>query len=403
MGDPDSRSSHVGEVTQVILIVLDGVGVGELPDAAKYGDAGSNTLGHVAEAVGGLQLPNLERLGLSYIGEFKGVRRVDQPEGCFGKMQELSVGKDTTLGHWEMTGVVRKTPLPTYPSGFPAEVIEPFERSIGRSVLGNRPASGTVIIQELGEEHLRTGFPIVYTSADSVFQIAAHEDVVPVEELYRICRTARKLLGPSQEVGRVIARPFIGMPGAFVRTERRRDFSVEPLGETVLDRLVAAGHPVVGLGKIDDLFAGRGLTRSIHTGNNAATFDEAARALKSVPRGLIFANLVDFDMGYGHRNDVAGYAKALQALDQCLPEVIEALRRGDVLCLTADHGNDPTHPGTDHTREHVPLLVYGPRLARGVNLGTRRTFADVGQTLADAFGVGRLQWGDSFLDALLPT
>jgi phosphopentomutase len=393
----------VGEITRVILIVLDGVGVGELPDAAKYGDAGSNTLAHVAAVVGGLQLPSFERLGLGYIGEFKGVRRVDQPEGCFGRMQELSVDKDTTLGHWEMTGVVRKTPFPTYPSGFPAEVIEPFERAIGRSVLGNRPASGTVILQELGEEHLRTGFPIVYTSADSVFQIATHEDVVPVEELYRICRTARKLLGPPHEVGRVIARPFTGMPGAFVRTEQRRDFSVEPPDETVLDRLVAAGYPVVGLGKIDDLFAGRGLTRSIHTGNNAATFDEAMRVLKSVPRGLIFANLVDFDMVYGHRNDVAGYAKALQALDQCLPEVIEALRPGDVLCLTADHGNDPTHPGTDHTREYVPLLVYGPRLARGVNLGTRRTFADVGQTLADAFGVGRLRWGDSFLDALLPT
>jgi len=390
----------VGAITRVILIVLDGVGVGELPDAAQYGDAGSNTLAHVAASVGGLQLPMLERLGLGYIGEFAGVRRVDQPDGCFGKMQEMSAGKDTTMGHWEMAGLLRQTAFPTYPSGFPAGVIEPFEQAIGGPVLGNRPASGTAIIQELGQEHLRTHRPIVYTSADSVFQIAAHEDAVPVEELYRMCRTARKLLVPPHEVARVIARPFVGRPGAFVRTERRRDFSVEPPGHSLLDLLASAGQPVVGIGKIDDLFTGRGLTRSVHAGNNAAALHETVRAIKTVARGLVFVNLSDFDTLYGHRNDVEGFAKAVQAFDQRLPEVLGVLRPGDLLCLTADHGNDPTRPGTDHTREHVPLLAYGPRLARGVNLGTRRSFADLGQTTAEAFGVGRLRWGESFLEAL---
>jgi phosphopentomutase len=393
----------MGGITRIILLVLDGVGVGELPDAASYGDDGSNTLGHVAAAVGGLHLPNLERLGLGHIGEFAGVRSVGQPEGCFGKMQQLSPGKDTTVGHWEMAGLVHRESFPTYPSGFPADLISSIEAAIGRPVIGNRPASGTTIIQELGEEHLRTGAPIVYTSADSVFQIAAHEDVIPVEDLYRMSRTARKMLTPPHQVARVIARPFIGNPGSFARTERRRDFSIVPPDQTVLDLLVAAGHPVVGIGKIDDLFAKRGLTRAAHTGNNTASMDEVLRTLKSLARGLIFANLVDFDMLYGHRNDVPGFAKALQELDQRVGDVLTVLRPGDMLCLTADHGNDPTHPGTDHTREHVPLLIYGPRLARGVNLGTRKTFADIGQTLADAFGVGRLRWGDSFLDAVVPT
>lgn len=392
----------MGAIERAIVIVLDGVGVGALPDAAAYGDAGSNTLAHVAAAVGGLCVPTLDRLGLGHIGEFPGVSRVDQPDGCFGKMAERSAGKDTTVGHWEMTGVIRDRPFPTYRAGFPREVIDAFEQAIGRKTLGNRPASGTVIIQELGEEHLRSGAPIVYTSADSVFQIAAHEEVIPVEDLYRMCRAARKLLAPPHAVARVIARPFSGGPGAFVRTDRRRDFSLEPPDRTLLDHLVEAGHSVVGIGKIEDLFAGRGLTRSIHAGNNAAGLDETVRALTTVPRGLIFVNLVDFDMRYGHRNDSAGYAQALAQFDQRLTEMVGLLRPGDLLCITADHGNDPTHPGTDHTREYVPLLAYGPRLARGVNLGIRRTFADLGQTIADAFDVGRLLNGDSFLRALLP-
>jgi phosphopentomutase len=389
-------------VERIILIVLDSVGVGALPDAPEYGDAGANTLAHVAEAVGGLALPNLEALGLGHIGEFRGVRRTSHPDGCFGRMAELSKGKDTTTGHWELAGLVSNVAFPTYPQGFPKEIIEAFEQVIGRKVLGNRPASGTEIIKELGEEHLRTGSPIVYTSADSVFQIAAHERVIPVEELYRMCRVARALLKAPHRVGRVIARPFIGEPGTFVRTEGRRDFSVEPTGPTLLDELRTAGQPVIGIGKIEDLFAGRGLSRAIHTSNNATSLDATMRTLSAVPRGLIFANLVDFDTLYGHRNDAAGYAKALEAFDARVPDLLGSLHPNDMLMLTADHGNDPTTPGTDHTREYVPLLAYGPRLARGVDLGTRRTFADVGQTIADALRAKCLAWGDSFLNALMP-
>ena len=387
-------------INRVILMVLDGLGVGALPDAAEYGDVGSNTLAHVAEAVGGLALPNLEALGLGNIGHFAGIRAMGHPDGCFGKMGQLSKGKDSTAGHWEMTGILLEEPFPTYPSGFPKEILDQFQQTIGRKVLGNRVASGTEIIQELGEEHLRTGAPIVYTSTDSVFQIAAHERAVPTEELYRMCRAARKVLIPPHRVGRVIARPFTGEPGAFVRTERRRDFSVEPPGPTVLDVLKGSGQLIVGIGKIADLFNGRGLTRSIHSGNNAAGLDETVRLLKTMPRGLIFVNLVDFDTLYGHRNDAPGYAKALQEFDARLPPLLDAVRPGDLLCMTADHGNDPTTPSTDHSREYVPLLVFGPRLAQGVNLSTRRTFADVGQTVAEVLGAPRLDCGESFLDAL---
>ncbi len=389
-------------IQRVILIVLDGVGVGELPDAAEYGDVGSNTLAHVAEAVGGLALPNLEALGLGHIGHFAGIRTMGQPDGCFGRMGQLSRGKDSTAGHWEMAGILLEEPFPTYPRGFPKEMLDLFEQASGRKVLGNRAASGTEIIQELGEEHMRTGAPIVYTSTDSVFQIAAHERVVPVEELYRVCRAARKLLKPPHQVARVIARPFIGEPGLFVRTERRRDFSVEPPSPTLLDILKRSGQLIVGIGKIEDLFNGRGLTRSIHTGNNAAGMGETVRLLKTMPRGLIFVNLADFDTLYGHRNNPSGYAKALQEFDARLPALLDAVRPGDLLCVTADHGNDPTTPGTDHSREYVPLLVVGPRLAQGVNLGTRRTFADLGQTVAEALGAPRLDCGESFLDALTP-
>lgn len=387
-------------IQRVILIVLDGLGVGALPDAEAYGDAGSNTLAHVAEAVGGLHLPNLQRLGVGHIGEFAGLTRVSEPDACFGKMAELSKGKDTTVGHWELAGLVTDRPFPTYPKGFPAELIEAFEKAVGRKVLSNRPASGTDIIKELGEEHVRSGSPIVYTSADSVFQIAAHEEVVPVEELYKMCREARRLLRPPHQVARVIARPFTGEPGKFVRTVHRRDFSLEPPSPTLLDLLKAAGHPVIGIGKIEDIFKGRGLTRSIHAATNEEGMLETSRVLETVPRGLIFVNLVEFDMLYGHRKDATGYAQALTEFDYWLPDLLGALRQGDLLCLTGDHGNDPAMPGTDHSREYVPLLAYGPRLARGVNLGVRQCLADLGQTIADALHVKRLPCGESFLDSL---
>jgi phosphopentomutase len=323
-----------------------------------------------------------------------------QPDGCFGKMAERSKGKDSTTGHWELMGLIVDKPFPTYPQGFPHEVIQAFEQAIGRKVLGNRASSGTDIIRALGAEHQRTGSPIVYTSADSVFQVAAHEEIIPVDDLYAMCRTARKILISPHQVARVIARPFTGTVGEFVRTPRRRDFSVDPIGLTVLDHLNNAGQPVIGIGKVDELFRERGFTRSIRTADNKETLDQAVRTMRTVPRGLLFCNLIDFDMLYGHRNDPSGFARALQEFDSRLPELIRGLGAQDCLMVTADHGNDPTTGGTDHTREYVPLLAYGPKLARGVNLGTRGTMADLGQTIADGLGVKRLSWGESFLDSL---
>ena len=387
-------------INRVILIVLDGVGAGAAPDAAVFGDEGAHTLGHVAAAVGGLHVPNLEALGLGHLGALAGVRRTGQPDGCFGRMAQLSNGKDSTTGHWEMAGVVLEQPFPTYPQGFPRDVIESFQQAIGRKTIGNYAASGTVIIQELGIQHLQTGSLIVYTSADSVFQVAAHERVIPAEELYGMCRTARRLLVPPHQVARVIARPFAGEPGAFKRTDGRRDFSVAPPAQSLLDALKAAGYPVIGIGKIEDLFKGRGLTRALPTKDDTATVEAILRVLKSVPRGLIFANLIEFDMLYGHRNDASGFARALQTFDARLPEIIKGMQQDDLLCITADHGNDPTRPGTDHTREYAPLLVYGACVARGVNLGTRKSFADLGQTIAEALGIKRLAWGESFLHAM---
>ncbi len=387
-------------INRVILVVLDGVGAGAAPDAAAFGDEGAHTLAHVAEAVGGLRVPNLEALGLGHLGALAGVRRTGQPDGCFGRMAQLSQGKDSTTGHWEMAGLVLDKPFPTYPQGFPKTVIEAFQQAIGRKTLGNYAASGTVIIQELGLQHLQTGSPIVYTSGDSVFQVAAHERVIAVEDLYGMCRTARRLLAPPHQVARVIARPFTGDPGSFLRTEGRRDFSVEPPARTLLDALKAAGYPVIGLGKIEDLFKGRGLTRAWPTKSDMATVEAILTVLKSVPRGLIFANLIEFDMLHGHRNDAPGFARALQAFDARLPEIIGGMQPDDLLCVTADHGNDPTRPGTDHTREYAPLLVYGAGVARGVNLGTRKSFADLGQTIAEALGIKRLAWGESFLHVL---
>ncbi|BCV21760.1 phosphopentomutase [Moorella sp. Hama-1] len=384
---------------RVILIVLDSVGVGALPDAAKYGDEGSNTLGNIAAAVN-LKLPNLTRLGLGNIIPLRGIPPVGLPEAAWGKMASRTAGKDTTSGHWELAGLILERPFPLYPHGFPPEVIEPFEKAIGRRVLGNKPASGTVIIEELGAEHVRTGYPIVYTSADSVFQIAAHEEVIPVEELYRYCKVARKILTGEHAVGRVIARPFIGEPGHFIRTDRRQDFSLEPPQPTLLDAVTAAGLEVMAVGKIKDIFAGRGITRWIHTHDNMDGVDQICNYLREGERGLIFTNLVDFDMRYGHRNDVAGYAAALEAFDRRLPELLAGLEGDDVLILTADHGCDPTTPSTDHSREYVPLLIYGKRV-RPLNIGVRSTFADLGATVAELLGVPYKLPGKSFAPMLL--
>lgn len=386
-------------IDRVIIIVLDSVGVGELPDAADFGDAGSNTLGNIAARVN-LKLPIMARLGLGNIIPLKGIAPVGSPTAAYGKMASKSAGKDTTSGHWELAGLILEKPFPLYPHGFPPEIIEPFERAIGRKVLGNKPASGTVIIEELGAEHMRTGCPIVYTSADSVFQIAAHEDVIPVEELYRYCKIARRLLTGEHAVGRVIARPFIGEPGHFIRTDRRQDFSLEPPRPTLLDAVVNAGLQVMAVGKIKDIFAGRGISRWIHTHDNMDGIDQTCNFMREGGRGLIFTNLVDFDMRYGHRNDVTGYAEALEAFDRRLPELIEALNEGDVLVITADHGCDPTTPSTDHSREYVPLLIYGDKI-RKINIGVRPTFADLGATVAEMLDVPYDLAGESFACRLL--
>lgn len=386
---------------RAILIVLDSVGIGAAPDAAAYGDEGSNTLANTARAVGGLRLPNLGRLGLGNLADVLGVPPEPHPAAAYGRMQPASAGKDTTTGHWEIAGVISTRPLPTYPNGFPPEVIQEFERRIGRKTLGNYPASGTVILEELGPEHLRTGRPIVYTSADSVFQVAAHEEVIPVKELYRMCRVARELLTGEHAVGRVIARPFVGEPGRFVRTDRRKDFSLEPPRPTLLDHLQEAGQPVWAVGKIEDIFAGRGITEAVHIHDNMDGVDQTLAFMARVDRGLIFTNLVDFDMLYGHRNNPRGYAEALEAVDQRVPEVLAALREEDILFFTADHGNDPTTPSTDHSREVVPLLVTGPGVRQGVDLGLRPTFADLGQTVAEYLGATPLEGGTSFLPDVL--
>ena len=382
------------QIERVILIVLDSVGVGELPDASLYGDEGSNTLGNLAKALGGLQLPLLGSFGIGCLTEVAGVPCPQKPLAAYGKMAERSRGKDTTTGHWELTGIILENPFPVFSSGFPPELIEAFAKAIGRPVLGNVKASGTEIIRELGPEHQRTGFPIVYTSADSVWQIAAHEEVVPLETLYQWCETARRLLTGEYAVGRVIARPFVGEEGAYVRTANRKDYSLEPPQPTLLDHLVGAGHEVLGIGKISDIFAGRGLTATIKTGDNDEGMKELILALDDFPRGLIFVNLVDFDMVYGHRRNAEGYAHALEKVDRQLPQVLEKMNSKDLLFIVADHGCDPTYHHTDHTREYVPLLVYGSGV-QPVNLGVRETFADVGQTIADLFGVEALAAGES--------
>lgn len=382
---------------RVVMIVLDSVGIGELPDADRFGDAGSATLQHTAEAVGGLRLPHLGELGLGCIAPIAGVPAAADPVGNYGKMAEVSAGKDTTTGHWEIAGLRLDTPFPTYPDGFPEEVIKPFTEAIGRGILGNKPASGTEIIKELGEEHMRSGKPIVYTSADSVFQIAAHEEVIPVSELYRMCEIARNILTGPHAVGRVIARPFAGEPGAFVRTERRKDFSLVPPRPTILDKLSEAGYDVCAVGKIEDIFAFRGITKSYHAHGNMEVVDTTLQFMATAGPGLIFANCVDFDSLWGHRNDVEAYAKGLEEFDERVPEIIDRLRPDDILIITADHGCDPTTPSTDHSREYVPLLVHGKGIRSGVNLGIRSTFADVAASIAELFDVENPGEGKSFL------
>lgn len=386
---------------RVLVIVLDSCGVGALPDAARYGDEGAATLPHTAAACGGLALPSMGRLGLGRITAIPGVPPAPWPAGAFGKMAERSPGKDSTTGHWELMGIVLDRPFPTYPQGFPPEVIEPFEARIGYRVLGNRPASGTEIIKELGEEHLRTGRPIVYTSADSVFQIAAHEARTPVDELYRYCGIAREILTGPHAVGRVIARPFVGEPGTFVRTDRRRDFSLLPPAPTVLDRIHGAGLPVVAIGKIHDLFAGRGITEPVHTHDDLEGMQATLRAMDTTPAGLIFTNLVDLDTLFGHRNNPQGYGRDLEQIDAEMAKVVARMGTNDLLMITADHGNDPTSPSTDHSREYVPLLVAGARIRGGVDLGIRQTFADVGATVAQALGVEPPGVGTSVLDLVV--
>ncbi|ANE48027.1 phosphopentomutase [Paenibacillus swuensis] len=383
------------------VIVLDSVGIGELPDAESFGDLGSHTLGHIAEQVPSMALPNLKALGLGNIEAFGTVQKVDKPLAYFGKMAEASVGKDTMTGHWELMGLKITTPFNTYPDGFPPALLEAFERETGRKVLCNRPASGTEVLDEYGEEQMKTGAWIVYTSADSVFQIAAHEDIIPLEELYKACEIARRLtLQEEFSVGRVIARPYIGSPGAFKRTPNRHDYAVVPPSKTVMNGVQEAGYDSISVGKINDIFSGEGVTASYPTKSNLDGIEKTIELLGTDFKGLLFTNLVDFDSLYGHRRDPVGYAKALEEFDAYVPQLLEKLGPEDLLMITADHGNDPVHPGTDHTREYVPLLVYSPQLTQPASLAIRTTFSDVGATIADNFGAALPSNGTSFLNEL---
>lgn len=380
---------------RAIIIVLDAVGIGELPDADKYGDKGSNTLMHVKEALPALNLKNMCNLGLGLIDGDNVYEKVNNPKGIYGKMAEHSAGKDTTTGHWEISGIWIDKPFPTYPKGFPKEIIEEFESKIDRKVLGNCVASGTVIIQELGDEHMKTGYPIVYTSADSVFQIACHEDIIPIEEQYRYCEIAREILQGDNGVGRVIARPFIGSNGHYTRTERRKDFSLPPIAPTLLDYVSDAGLTVSAVGKIEDIFCNRGITQSVHTHTNAEGIEQTIKYIENAPDGLIFTNLVDTDMLYGHRNDVEGFGKSLQYFDDNLPRIINAMSDDDILFITADHGCDPTTPSTDHSREYVFLLGYGKNI-KPHNIGIRKTYADLAKTIANYFNIENDLHGEKF-------
>ena len=382
---------------RAILLILDSVGIGEMPDAHEYGDVGSNTLANIAKATGGLNLPNLGAMGLGNIHDIKGIDATTKPVGAYGKAQEASVGKDTVTGHWEIAGCILETPLNTYPDGFPKEIMDEFERRIGRGTLGNVVASGTKIIEELGEEHMATGKPIVYTSADSVFQIAAHEDIIPIPELYKMCEIAREMLMGDWTVGRVIARPFIGNSAeTFTRTSNRHDYSLDPFCKTMLNYIEEAGQQVYGVGKINDIFNGKGVTKTIRTSSNQDGMAKTLDAVREDSDGLIFINLVDFDMLYGHRNNPQGYKEALEAVDAWMPELLEAMKEDDLLIITADHGCDPTTPSTDHSREYIPVLAYGNSIEPR-DMGIRQSFNDIGKTILDYLEIENELNGESFL------
>ena len=386
---------------KVILIVLDSVGIGELPDADQYGDVGSNTLGNISNFVGGLKLPNMEKIGLGNIDEIKGVDKTVHPIGNFGRCLELSKGKDTITGHWEIAGVVLHEPMKTYPNGFPKEIMEEFEAKIGTKTIGNTVASGTAILEELGDEHVKTGYPIIYTSADSVFQIAAHEEVIPLKKLYEMCEIARKMLVGDKMVGRIIARPFKGKSGEYTRTANRHDYALEPFNKTILDYVKESGSNVMAVGKIEDIYNKRGVTDAVHIKNNMDGVDKTIEYMKCGKAGFIFTNLVDFDMKFGHRNDPKGYADALVEFDSRLPEIIDNMSTEDVLIITADHGCDPTTASTDHSREYIPVLAYGKTLKSDTNIGTRKCFCDIGKTVLDLLNIENELVGESFAKEII--
>ncbi len=388
-------------IKRVILFVLDSVGIGALPDSEKFGDIGVNTLGHIAESTDNFKIPNLMKMGIGNIDGVDYIKADENPIGAFGRSLEASNGKDTTTGHWEIAGLYIEQPFKTYPDGFPDYIIDEFEAKIGKKILCNKPASGTVVLEELGEEHMRTGSPIVYTSADSVFQIAAHEDIIPLPELYNMCQIARDMLMGEDQVARVIARPFIGEPGNFQRTSNRRDYSIKPYQKTVLDYAKEAGLKVKAVGKIVDIYDGEGITDDVHTKDNMDGVDQTLNYLKEDFKGILFTNLVDFDAKFGHRRDIPGYRRALEEVDARIPELMAAMKPTDMLIVLADHGNDPAYKGSDHTREYIPLLIYGEEIQAGVNIGTRKTFADVAATVSDVLNISATPYGESFKGEIL--
>lgn len=388
-------------MSRVIWMIIDSVGIGALPDSEKFGDVNVNTLGNIVKNYKDIKLPNMLKLGLGNIDGIDSLEGVKSPIGAFGRASEVSKGKDTTTGHWEMTGVLVETPFKTYENGFPKEIIDEFERKTNRKVIGNKPASGTAILDELGEQQMKTGEVIVYTSADSVFQIAAHEEIIPLDELYKMCEIAREIMMGDNAVARIIARPFVGQPGAFERTSNRRDYSLSPFEDTVLDNIKNSNLDVIGVGKIEDIFNKQGITEAIHTKDNMDGVDQTINYMKKENNGLIFTNLVDFDSKYGHRRDVKGYKEALEEFDARIPEILENMEDDDILIINSDHGNDPTYKGTDHTREYIPILICGKNVKSGLNLGTRSSFADIGATVADLLNVKMPKHGNSFKNDII--
>ncbi|MGL5651903.1 MAG: phosphopentomutase [Paraclostridium sp.] len=388
-------------MSRVIWMIIDSVGIGALPDSEKFGDVNVNTLGNIVKNYKDIKLPNMLKLGLGNIDGIDSLEGVESPIGAFGRASEVSKGKDTTTGHWEMTGVLVETPFKTYENGFPKEIIDEFERKTNRKVIGNKPASGTAILDELGEQQMKTGEVIVYTSADSVFQIAAHEEIIPLDELYKMCEIAREIMMGDNAVARIIARPFVGQPGAFERTSNRRDYSLSPFEDTVLDNIKNSNLDVIGVGKIEDIFNKQGITEAIHTKDNMDGVDQTINYMKKENNGLIFTNLVDFDSKYGHRRDVKGYKEALEEFDARIPEILENMEDDDILIINSDHGNDPTYKGTDHTREYIPMLICGKNVKSGLNLGTRSSFADIGATVADILNVKMPKHGNSFKNDII--